>query len=403
MPPGPESKLLNLPMTIASRGDFGGSKTLGSAYTPGLTVSGDIIVRRTRRLPIKGETVVDVGQAVDPDTVVARAMLPGILQTIKLAEKLGVEPKDAIAMLKVKPGDPVEEGMLVAEGKKFLGMFAAPSVTCEYVGTVESSSEVTGNMLIREPSIPIEINAYMKGKVVEILDREGAIVETRGAMVQGIFGVGGERVGTIRVAVPSPDQALKGDEIHESDAGKILIGGSGFTYDAIEKAARLGVAGLVAGGVKDSDLIKYLGYDIGVAITGQENIPLSLMTTEGFGFLNMAHRTFELFQSLEGKIASMNGATQIRAGVIRPEIIVPMEVTSGDAPVQQTGGELTVGVAIRVIREPFFGALGTVTGLPAHIVKLESGTEVRVLKAKLEDGAEVTVPRANVEIIATGK
>jgi hypothetical protein len=32
---------------------------------------------------------------------------------------------------------------------------------------------------------------------------------------------------------------------------------------------------------------------------------------------------------------------------------------------------------------------------------LESGTEVRVLKAKLENGEIVTVPRANVEIIAT--
>jgi hypothetical protein len=35
------------------------------------------------------------------------------------------------------------------------------------------------------------------------------------------------------------------------------------------------------------------------------------------------------------------------------------------------------------------------------LVVLESGTEVRVLRAKLEGGDEVTVPRANVEIIAT--
>jgi hypothetical protein len=32
---------------------------------------------------------------------------------------------------------------------------------------------------------------------------------------------------------------------------------------------------------------------------------------------------------------------------------------------------------------------------------VDSGTEVRVLKAKLDDGEEVVVPRANVEIIAT--
>lgn len=375
---------------------------MGSAYTPGLTVSGDIIVRRTRRLPIKGETLVKVGDPVSPDSVIARALLPGLLQTIKLAEKLGVEPKDAGPLFQLKPGDPVEKGQVVAESKGFFGLFKT-TIISDYTGTIEQISEITGNVLVREPSIPVDINAYMTGKIVEVMEAEGAVIETRGAMVQGIFGVGGERVGKIRVAVHGPDQVLHADNIHESDAGLILVGGSGFTYDAIEKAARLGVAGLVAGGVKDSDLIKYLGYDIGVAITGQENIPLSLMTTEGFGFLNMAHRTFDLLKSLEGKEASMNGATQIRAGVIRPEIIVPIEMTSGDAPVQQTGGELKVGTPIRVIREPFFGALGTVTGLPAQLVRLESGTEVRVLNAKLEDGAEVTVPRANVEIIATGK
>jgi hypothetical protein len=32
---------------------------------------------------------------------------------------------------------------------------------------------------------------------------------------------------------------------------------------------------------------------------------------------------------------------------------------------------------------------------------VDSGTEVRVLKAKLDGGDEVVVPRANVEIIAT--
>jgi len=63
--------------------------------------------------------------------------------------------------------------------------------------------------------------------------------------------------------------------------------------------------------------------------------------------------------------------------------------------------ELKPGAAIRVIREPYFGALGTVTGLPSTLQVLESGTEVRVLTAKLADGREVTVPRANVEITAS--
>lgn len=376
---------------------------MGSAYTPGLTVSHDIIVRRTRRLPIKGEVLVQVGERVEPNRSVARAMLPGALQTVKLAEKFGIEPKDVVAFVKVKPGDPVEKGQTVAEGKKLFGILPAPTAASDHTGTVESISEVTGNLLVREPSIPVEIDAYLDGTVVEVLPEEGAVVETRGAMVQGIFGVGGERTGQVAVRAHGPDHILKADEIHEADAGKILVCGAGFTYDALEKAVRMGVKGLIAGGVRDRDLVQFLGYEIGVAITGTESIPLSLLITEGFGYLNMAQRTFELLKSLDGRTASLNGATQIRAGVIRPELVVPQPSATGDAPVQQAGGELGIGSQIRIIREPYFGELGVVTDLPAHLVVLESGTEVRVLKAKLLSGDEVTVPRANVEIIATGK
>ena len=153
--------------------------------------------------------------------------------------------------------------------------------------------------------------------------------------------------------------------------------------------------------MRDVDLTKFLGYDIGVAITGQEAINVTLIATEGFGNLRMADRTFNLLKTIEGQNASVNGATQIRAGVIRPEVIAPMTSAVGEAHVAASGGALEIGTPIRVIREPYFGLLGKVTGLPAQLVTVESGAEVRVLEAMLDDGRGVTVPRANVEIIAT--
>lgn len=373
---------------------------MGSAYTPGLTVSADTIVQRLRRLPIKGEVLVSVGDTVKYDQVVARALLPGLLQTVRLAEKLGVEPKDAVAMSAYQVGASIKQGDMIAQTKGFLGMFKT-EVVSEFTGTVEALSEVTGNMLIREPSIPVDIHAYLNGKVVSIIEDEGATVETRGAMVQGIFGIGGETSGEIRVAVGGCNDLLEESHIQPSDEGKILVGGRGITAAALKKANDLKVAGLVVGAVKDLDLIQLLGYDIGVAITGQEAVDTTLLCTEGFGELPMAERTFQLLKSIEGRRASMNGATQIRAGVIRPEVIAPAEHASSSAPAESSAMSLAEGTPIRVIREPYFGRLGTVTDLPAQLVVVDSGAEVRVLKAVLDDGREVTVPRANVEIIAS--
>ncbi|MBI3722222.1 MAG: hypothetical protein HY248_06680, partial [Fimbriimonas ginsengisoli] len=328
------------------------------------------------------------------------AMLPGALQTIKRAEKLGVEPNEAKGFLQVPVGEGVAAGQIIAESKGFLGMFKS-SIPSEYEGTIEAVSEVSGHVLVREPSIPVGVDAYVEGSIHELLPGEGAIVETRCAMVQGIFGVGGERTGVIRVAVPTPEQVLEASDILATDSGRIVVGGSGMTLGAIRRAAEVGACGILAGGIKDSDLVEFLGYDIGVAITGQESINLSLVVTEGFGFLPMARRTFELLLDLDGKRASMNGATQIRAGVIRPEIIVPVAKGASKLPEADSAFELKPGTPIRAIREPYFGKLGVVTDLPAQLQVVESGTEVRVLKAKVDGLGEVVIPRANVEIIAT--
>ena len=63
-----------------------------------------------------------MGDPVEPDAIVARAMLPGVLQTIKMSEKLGVEPKDVASIIKIKPGDAVLKDELIAETKALFGL-----------------------------------------------------------------------------------------------------------------------------------------------------------------------------------------------------------------------------------------------------------------------------------------
>jgi hypothetical protein len=57
------------------------------------------------------------------------------------------------------------------------------------------------------------------------------------------------------------------------------------------------------------------------------------------------------------------------------------------------------GTPVRIIRQPYFGAIGLVKFLPVELQQVESESYVRVLDVELNDGTVVTVPRANVEII----
>ncbi|MDR3710366.1 MAG: hypothetical protein P4L33_18875 [Capsulimonadaceae bacterium] len=371
---------------------------MGSAYTPGLTITPRATIRRTRRLPLKGDVLVKAGQPVTPADTVARASLPGIMQSVKVAAQLGVEPDELAAALKVGVGDEVAKDQILAETKSFFGFFKSEAKS-PVSGTVETISNATGSVGIRQASTPVDLSAYISGTIVEIIEAEGVVVETEGALIQGIFGVGGERTGVVQMVSASPDDVLDAAGILPEHAGKLLVAGAGVTGSALRRASDVGVAGIVTGGIVDQDLIAFLGYDIGVAITGHENINITVVVTEGFGRIPMARRTFELLSSLGGQTGSINGATQIRAGVIRPEVIVP-HASTNVANRSADDFELSIGSSIRVIREPYFGALGTVVKLPPELAVIESGAVVRVLDAELLDGRKVTVPRANVEIVA---
>jgi hypothetical protein len=114
--------------------------------------------------------------------------------------------------------------------------------------------------------------------------------------------------------------------------------------------------------------------------------------------MDMSQRTFDLLKEFEGYSASVNGTTQIRAGVLRPEIIIPHDMVEEDESEALSQG-MVPGTPIRIIRQPYFGAIGKVHSLPVELQRLESESMVRVVNIELDDGEVVTVPRANVEII----
>lgn len=373
---------------------------MAHVYTPGLKVTERTLVRKERRLPMKGEVVVQKGQTVSGEEIVAKTSLPGNVTTVNVAGLLGIPAEDINMMMLKKPGDRIKKDEPIAQSKGFFGMFKS-IVKSPIDGLVESVSEITGQVILREMPKPVQVLAYVDGLVTEVFLEEGVAVETEASLVQGIFGIGGETRGIIKVIAKTVKDPLNASDITEDCKDKIIIGGSIVDEPALQKARSIGVKGVVVGGIEDSTLKKFLGYDIGVAITGHEKCGISVMVTEGFGRMNMAEHTFKLINALSGKMASMNGATQIRAGVIRPELIVPYDTktaTKTEASKKLESG-LVIGSLVRIIREPNFGMIGKVTSLPVELHNIETESKVRILEVELESGKRILLPRANVEII----
>ena len=371
---------------------------MAHSYTPGLTVTEKTVLRRRRVLPLPGKVLVSTGDRVRSDQAVARAELPGKVYPVNLANQLSIAPDEITDYLIKKEGDLVQKGEILAQNKPLIKWFKT-EIPSPITGRIESLSKVTGQVLLREPPRILDLLAYIDGTVVETIAQQGIVVEAICSLVQGIFGIGGEIWGEVVVAVESPDQPLIPALLKPDMKGKIVVGGSFLSAETMTKAKDLGVAGLVVGGIHDKDLRALLGYDLGVAITGTEHVGFTLILTEGFGTIPMASKTFKLLSVHAGQKASISGATQIRAGVIRPEIIIPQPASALNLATSSQRTGIRLGDPVRIIRDPLFGRIGEVSALPSGLTKIPTESDVRVLEVTFADGVRAVIPRTNIEVI----
>ena len=364
---------------------------MSKSYTPGLKILKNTKILRERRLPLKGDINCVVGDKVKNDNVVASTFLPGNIHMINIVNQLNVEPNIIEDFLNVSINDNVDKGDIIAENKGFFGFFKS-QVLSPLKGKISNISKVTGQIMISEPEIPIEVDAYIDGKIVEILDNEGVLVESQGSLIQGIIGVGGERNGEILI-IEDKQEAV-------NVKGKIIIFKNSINKHIYDKYSNEGAIGIVAAGFDYQSLSDILGYKLGVAITGTESIKTTLIITEGFGNVEMSDKTYNILKSHAGKKASINGATQIRAGVIRPEVVIPIDSNSDNCKdFSEEDLVIKEGSKVRIIREPYFGEIGIIKSLPKESITIESETKARVAEIEFINSERKLVPRANLEII----
>jgi hypothetical protein len=191
------------------------------AFTPGLKVTKSIIISKERILPVPGEVLVKKGDTVAFDTIVAQTHVPSDVHMRPISYIVGCEPYELPNVMKFKEGDFVNKGDLLAETSSFFGLFKS-QYSARYSGTIELISPISGMVAIREPPTPVQLDAYIPGKVIAIQEKVGVTIEINAALVQGIFGIGGERHGELKV-IAKADEVLTPDHITADCAGKILV------------------------------------------------------------------------------------------------------------------------------------------------------------------------------------
>ncbi len=331
------------------------------------------------------------------------------MSVVAAASRLNVRPRLLRLFTTVKEGDYVYEGKIIAEldGQDF--------VYAPINGFVEKICTLTGTITIVKPIKHTKVLAHIGGTVTEVIPHYGAVIETTGAYIQGVFGIGRECSGELMLLSDAPDRPLEEHKINADVKGKIVVCGSFASFESIQEARAQGALGLITGGMNQLDLVQVAGRELNTGLTGQEDTDFTIVILEGFGQLPMNRQTWDILEKNNGDVVSIDGTTQIRAGVVRPEVIISacydaddaFPGNGGDIPLisdetnlapSVTYATLSVGDRVRCTRPPYFGLWGTVETLPDGPGEVECGAVLEVAKVRLDDGTLVTVPQANLEV-----
>jgi len=439
-------------------------------------------LQRERRLPLPGQVLVEKGDSVDPDTVVAETeFIPGDPYVVDLKSEMGLKKYTVEQLqnaIEVSVGDRVSTGDLLARVRR--GLFAAERTAESPVdGVVEYVSAVHARILVREepqsaePVVVVNVarkldvwpamvrmylrfregqevkqgeilaaspgtggmdyayapasgtiqridvhnglvyivrpqqttraTAYISGEVDEIIDNEGVVIEGTAVVVNGVFGLGGENFGELMV-MGETGQEITPEDLGADVAGKVVVIPGTVNGQVLTKAEELGARGVIVGGANEGDLVEFLEDELGAGITGEEPIDLTVILTEGFGRIFMAPEVFNILRQHQGKVVSLNGRTQVRAGAQRPEVIIPASSSEKDrdlrAGMNIAEGDPEPGQLVRIVADPYFGAFGEVTEVLPVSEEYETEASLPSVRVKLRDGNSVVVPIANIEFFA---
>jgi hypothetical protein len=342
-------------------------------------------LRRERLLPASGDVLVHPGQRVEAVDIVAQAIVPDEHRLVDVARALGVPPAKSAAFMIKQDGEAVKKGEPIAVRKTALGL-ARREVRSPVDGSLVVAGD--GKALLASLSKPFELRAGLPGNVVGVVEGRGPVIETTGALLEGVWGNGKDQFAVMRVIGSGPHDALLAEQVEMGLRGTILAIGVVQDTAAFRHLTDLAIRGLIVGSLK-ADLIP---------VVQKWNIPVVVI--EGFGKRGFSLPAYNLLVTNNGRETWLNARAWDRFAGGRPEVIIPLPSPGQTPPPPVDGEALAAGKRVRMVRGALAGQTGTVTALNERALPLPSGARARLAIVELDDGDQpVSIPFANLEIL----
>jgi hypothetical protein len=335
---------------------------------------------RERLLPVKGKVLARLSQKVGPADIVAEATWAREHIFLDVARTLNISPDAADKLIRCQTDDKILAGAAVAVGRGLLPKV----VKSPRDGRVVAAGG--GQVLIESGQSHMELRAGIPGTVMQIIPDRGVVIQTTGALVQGVWGNGRVDTGVMINLADKPDTELTVSRLDVSMRGSIIVAGQVKQADALQAAADLPVRGLIIGSLFPSLL----------PVAREMRYPIIL--TDSFGVLPMNSAAYRLISTNAKREATLNAEFFDRYSGARPEVIIPLPVTS-EPPQPHDVEVFAPGQTVRLRRQPAAGFIGMVVALRPGLTVFPSGLRAAAAEIKLENGEQLLIPLVNLEVV----
>jgi hypothetical protein len=337
-------------------------------------------IRRHRLLPVTGRVLVRKGQTLTPLDVVAEAVLEPKHILLDVARGLGVRIADSDQYIVREAGESISES----------DVLAGPVGWGKRVVRAPCSGKIVligrGKILIEEEKEPYQLFAGLPGEVISLVPGRGAVIESIGALAQGVWGNDKINFGQLRVLIKKMEDILTIELLDIDLRETVVFAGYCGEEQVLQAVDDLPLKGLILSSMASS-LIPFA-----------EKLSLPVVILEGFGLLPVNSSAFNLLITSDRREIALNAEKIDQYTNRRPEVFINL-------PVNQVVHEprdatlFSPGQKVRIVRAPYQSQIGTLVSLKPGLEVLPNGIKANSAEIELENSIRVKLPLANLEVL----
>ncbi len=343
-------------------------------------IAGLAAIQEVRRLPRPGRVLVEQGQKVRVNEIVAETLVGKSYALLDGRSLLSLgEDVEKVRIL-------CKEGQRVKAGDALVQVPGVPPRTLRapQAGRVLLAGD--GQVLLETAHEAVNLPAGLMGEVVAIEENRGVVLQAEGAIIEGLWGNGRFESGSLFVSLQKPDAILQPEDVDVSKRGMVVVGGSCLDAETLKTAKDSPVRGLILSSIHP-DLLSLA-----------RRMPFPVMTTDGLGRRPMNSAAFKLLTTNAERTVMVFAQEFHRLRGARPKAVIDVPGMSGLAMLDAIR-ELAPGDTVLLTMEPYPGAVGIIHRILPRRQKLPNGVRAYVAQVNLENGERVSVPLMNLELL----